>query len=82
MSFNCQVEGHSAATVMSPNGGMLDFSGMMSNIPSMPQKDGGNFGQTNSAFTLEPSGGKARCPISFSGISKVLFSMLLLGDKP
>ena len=52
-----QSAGHSAATVISPSGGITDFSGTISSTPSNPQNDGGNLGQIISAFSLGPSGG-------------------------
>ena len=54
-----QSGGHSAASVISPRGGMTTFSGSRSSIPENDQKELGILGQTSSAFILLPSGGNA-----------------------
>jgi hypothetical protein len=53
-----QVPGHSAATVISPRGGVMARSGMIFKTPSNPQNDGGKRGQTISTLTFCPRGGK------------------------
>ncbi len=60
-----QVGGHSAATVISPSGGVMARSGIISSTPSKPQNDGGNRGQTISALTFGPSGGNESVDCSF-----------------
>ncbi len=56
-SWIVQLGGHSAATVISPSGGITDFSGTISSTPSNPQKEGGKRGQINSTLRFGPSGG-------------------------
>src|SRR5207248_11703694 len=53
----CQRAGHSAATVISPSGGITAFSGRISSSASNPQNDGGNRGHTIRIFGSGPSGG-------------------------
>src|SRR5580704_15852442 len=64
------VGGQRAATVISPRGGVMERSGIISSTPSKPQNDGGNRGHTISTFRFEPRGGNKTGALSFFTMEK------------
>src|ERR1700679_3401725 len=73
-----QEEGHSAATVINPNGGVIAASGSIRSTPSNPQNEGGNFGQISRTLRFEPRGGKYSGVRSSDRIEKRAIPLFLL----